>query len=79
MIWSERAGDNVIFHVGSKLFVVFWNTIHLMGWVVWVKQNIEETMESPSPDETDVADRHSGITIPWTWFPERVSIGRVLD
>lgn len=79
MIGTERASDYIIFHVGSKLLVLIWNTKHSMGRIIWVEQNIEKTVESSVPNETDVADCHSGISTARTWFPKRVSKGRILD
>src|SRR6266702_2454303 len=78
MIGTERAGDNVIFHSRSKLCVLLWNT-NSMGRIFWTKQNIEKTVELPFSNETDVANRHGGISTAWTWLPECVSIGRIFD
>jgi hypothetical protein len=75
---SKRASDNVIVHTGSKLFVLLWNT-KSMGRICWAEQNIEKTVELPIPNETNVANRYSGIPTAWSWFPKRVSVGWILD
>jgi len=78
MIGTERAGDNVIFHSGSKLFVLLWNT-NSMGRISWARQNIEEMVELPFSNETDVANCHGGISTAWIWLPKCVSVGRILS
>ena len=78
MIGTECASDDMIFHVGYKLFVLLWNT-DSMGRIIWAEQNIEKTVESSIPNETDIAYRHGGISTAWTWVPERVSKGWILD
>ncbi len=78
MVGTVRAGSDVVFHAGYKSFVLLRNTIDLMGSIFRVKQNIEETMEFPFPNETDIANLDGEIST-WTWIPERVSEGRILD
>ena len=77
MIGTKRASDNVIFHAGSKLFVLVWNT-DSVGRISWAKQNIEETVELAFSNKPDIANRHGGI-LPPTWLPKCVSVGRILD
>ena len=36
-------------------------------------------MEFASTYETDVADLHGPIRVPRTWFPQSVSVRRILD
>src|ERR1700677_1575837 len=80
MIGTERAGDNVIFHVGSKLFVlrILWDTEDSMGRIPWAKQNIKKPVESSFPNETNIANCHGRITTTWIWLPKCVSVGRIL-
>ena len=75
---GKRAGDDVIFHVGSKLFVILWNT-KSMGRIVWAEQNIEKTVELPFPDEADVANCHGRGSTAWTGLPKCVPVGRIFD
>lgn len=79
MIGTKRASDNVTSHAGSKLFVLLWNTKGSMGWIIWAEQNIEKPVESPFPNETDVASGHGGISTARTWLPKCVSKCRILD
>jgi hypothetical protein len=58
--------------------MIFWYA-ELVGWIVCWKQGIEKTMEFASPYETDVADLHRPIRVPWTWFPQSMSIRRIFD
>ena len=81
MIGTERPSDYVIFDLGPKLSVLLrvWNTKNPMGRIFWAEQNVEKAVESPFPNETDVANRHSGISTAWTWLPKCMSVGRILS
>jgi hypothetical protein len=75
---SKRASDNVIVHTGPKLFVLLWDT-KSMGRICWAEQSVEKTVELPFPNETNVANRYSGISTACTWLPKCVSVGWILD
>ena len=78
MIATQRARVEMIRHGGDKRFIIFWHA-ELVGWMICWKQGIEETVEFASTYETNVADLYRPIWSPRTWFPEGMSVRRILD
>jgi hypothetical protein len=62
----------------DKGFMIFWHA-SLVGWIVCWQQGIEKTVESAFANETDVADLHGPIRVPWFRLPQCMSERRILD
>ena len=58
--------------------MIFWHA-ELVGWIVCWKQGVEKAMEVASAYETDVANLHGPIRVPWTRPPQCMSVCRILD
>ena len=69
----------MIRQVGDEGFMIFWHTELLMGWIVCRKQSVEESIEFASAYETDIANLHGLIRVPWTWSPQGMSVRRIPD
>ncbi len=78
MIASKRTSVKMIRQVGDEGLMVFWHAA-LVGWIVCWKQGVEKTMEFASAYETNVADLHRLIRVPWTRLPQGMSIQGILD
>ena len=78
MVASKRTSVKMIRQVGFEWFMIFWHTA-FMGWVVLWKQGVEKTMEFASAYETNVANLHGLIRVPWTWLPQGMSVQRIFD
>jgi hypothetical protein len=77
MIGIKRIPVEVIRPGGDEGFMIFWHT--LVGWIVCWKQSVKKTMEFASAYETDIANMHGYIWVPWTWRPQGMSVRRILD
>ena len=51
----------------------------LVGWMICWKQGVEKTMEFALAYETDVANLHGPIWVPWIRPPQGMSVRRILD
>jgi hypothetical protein len=78
MIAGKRTVVKMIRQVGDEWFMVFWHAT-LVGWIVCWKQGVEKTMEFAPAYETNVANLHRHIRVPWTWLPQSMSVQRVFD
>jgi hypothetical protein len=78
MIASTRTYVKVIRQVGGERFMIFRHAV-LVGWIVFRKQGVEKTVESASAYETNVANLHGLIRVPWTWLPQSMSVQRIFD
>ena len=78
MIASKRTFVKMIRQVGDEWFMIFWHAT-LMGWIVCWKQGVEKTMEFAIANETNVANLHRLIRVPWTWLPQSMSVQRIFD
>ena len=74
IIATKRICVEMIQHVGDEGFMIFWNAELIVGWIICWKQGIEKTMEFASAYETDVANFHGPIQVPWTWPPQGMSV-----
>jgi hypothetical protein len=68
----------MIRQVGDEWFMIFWHAA-LVGWVVFWKQGVEKTAEFAFAYETNVANLHRLIRVPWTWLPQSMSVQRIFD
>jgi hypothetical protein len=50
-----------------------------VGWIVCWKQGVEKSMKIATTYETDIANLHGPIGVPWIWPPQGMSIRRILD
>jgi hypothetical protein len=58
--------------------MIFWHA-ELVRWVVCWQQGVEKTVEFACTYETDVADLHWPIWVPWVRLPQCMSERRILD
>jgi len=58
--------------------MIFWYTKLAMGWMVCREQGIEKTVELTFAYVTDVTNFHGAIKLPWAWFPQSMSMCRIL-
>jgi len=78
MVASERTSIKMIRQVGDEWFMIFWHAA-FVGWIVFWKQGVEKSMEFASAYETNVANLHRLIRVPWTWLPQGMSVQRIFD
>ena len=53
---------DMVFHIECQLFMVFWNTIIAMGWMVRQKKNIEEMTEFALANVAYITNLHCSRT-----------------
>jgi hypothetical protein len=58
--------------------MIFWHAA-LVRWIVFWKQGVEKTTEFAFAYETNVANLHRFIRVPWTWLPQRMSVQGIFD
>jgi hypothetical protein len=63
MIRLEGASIDMIWDVGNKWFMMFWERDSVMGWVVRGEQSVEKTMKFALTYISDVTKIHEG------WLP----------
>jgi hypothetical protein len=68
----------MIQQIGDKGFMIFWHA-ELVGGIVCWQQGVEKAMEFPPAYETDIADLHGPIWVPWIWLPQCMSERRILE
>ena len=78
VIATKRNCGDMNRHGGDEGFMIFWHA-ELLGWIICRKQGTEKKVESALAYETDVPDLHGPIWISWTWFPQGISVRRILD
>ena len=78
MITAQKTRVEMIQRGGDKRLIIFWHA-ELVGWMIGWKQGVEKTVEFASTYKTDVADLYRPIWSPRTWFPEGMSVRRILD
>ena len=78
MIYSTRTSDKMIRRLGDEFFMTFWHAV-LMGFIVFRKQGVEKSMEFASAYETNVANLHMLLRVPWTRLPQCMSVRRIFD
>jgi hypothetical protein len=78
MIATKRTSAKMIRQVGDEWFMIVWHAT-LMGWIVFWKQDVEKTMEFAFAYETNVANLHRLIRVPWTWLPQSMSVLGISD
>jgi hypothetical protein len=68
----------MIRNFGNEWFMIVWHAA-LVGWIVFWKQDIEKTMEFAFAYESNVANLHRLIRVPWTWLPQSMSVQGIFD
>ncbi len=58
MIWSTRL----------KWFIMLWDTISFMRWIICLEQSIEEAVEFASANETDITHLNRWV-LSWVRLP----------
>ena len=74
IIGTERAIVDMIQHVGDEGFVILWHAKLLVGWMVCWMQGVEKTIEFASAYETNIANMHGPVRVPWTRHPQCMSV-----
>jgi hypothetical protein len=78
IIARKKISVEMIRHVGDERLMIFWHA-ELVGWIICWEHGVEKTMESATASETDIANSHGQIRVPWTWHPQGMSVRRILD
>ena len=75
---AKRIYLKMIRQLGDEWFIIFWHTA-LVGRIVFGKQCVEKTTEFAFANETNVANLHRLIRVPWTWLPQSMSVRGISD
>ena len=78
IIASKKIRVEMIRYIGDERLMIFWHT-KLVRWIIYWKQGVEKTMEFAPARETDIANLHGHVWVPWTWHPQCMSVRRMLD
>ena len=78
MIATKRTWLKMIRQFEDEWLMIFWHA-ELVGWIVCWKQGIENTTKIAFAYETNVANLHRHIRVPWTWLPQSMTIRGIID